>query len=495
MIGKTDKLFDFIQAMTSHERGYFKQSANKDSWYVILFDAICRQKEYDEDELARYMKKMGCMRKISAVKEYLWRELTQAMAPYHLIKTPLGEAMAQMQALHLMQSKGLNKHITKELRTLKKFCIEYELYDTLLQTLQFEFRVGFHQLTLDEQYWKQFHDVVHANMVQMQLSEIQHRLHLYVLKKHGSEPTAKEHQELKVLLNHPVLTDKALVRKIRLRLIRESIFELYAHLMNDYPGIVRHNIEIADLLESKPALIKDGREISLIYTNVILALASAGQRKQLIEVVDEIIEKLRKIPHHNLYSRGREMLVTVIGMLTRNDFTRLNELIANYREHSAHIPVSVKHNLYYAICIALYKSGQTDEALDWINYSNTFYIKHKRVSDNNMSTLMLLHIFIHYEMGNLVYARNKITSFMRNYKSAYKENDKDPVYVTVKQLRTALNSSNPEKIIVKLKDKLENEFDQSSSTIYFSIPLWLESIVKKKPYHHLNHELAIEELG
>lgn len=76
MISKSDKLFDFIQAMTSHERGYFKQSSNKDSYYVILFDAICRQKEYDEADLAKQLKKYGCNRKISAMKDYLWRELT-----------------------------------------------------------------------------------------------------------------------------------------------------------------------------------------------------------------------------------------------------------------------------------------------------------------------------------------------------------------------------------------------------------------------------------
>ena len=115
MIRKTDKLFDFIQSMTAHERGYFKQNTNKNSYYVILFDAICKQREYNERELARVLKKHGCARKISAIKEYLWRELTQAMAPYHLIKTPIGEAIAQMQRLHLMYSKGLSKHIHREL--------------------------------------------------------------------------------------------------------------------------------------------------------------------------------------------------------------------------------------------------------------------------------------------------------------------------------------------------------------------------------------------
>ncbi len=493
MIKKTDKLFDFIQAMTSHERGYFKQSSNKDSYYVILFDAMCKQKDYNEGELVKQLKRAGCNRKISAMKDYLWRELTQAMAPYHLIKTPLGEATAQMQRLQLLQDKGLSNHINKDLHALKKFCLKYELYDTLLQTLQFEFRFGFHQLSLNDNYWQEFHEAVHANMVYMQLSEIQHRLHLYVLKRPNGNLSEKEAEEVNSLINHSVLTDKLLENMIRLQLIREAIYDLYAHLKNNYRGIVKHNMNIVALLEDRPHLIKDGREISLIYTNIVIALANAGQRKELANVVDEIIVKLHNIPHHQQYSLGRELEVKVLRMLTLNNFKPLPELIEAFRDRLYKIPVSIKHHLYYNIALAYVKSGAIDAALDWIDEAISFYRTHKRADDTNPRTLRVLHILIHFELRNYVYVINQVESFMRTYKPVLK--DKDQNYVVLKYLRSAAKSVQPEKEMKKLRDKLYKDFSSTSNSILLDMHLWVDCIAEGKTYANACASIAKQQLN
>jgi len=482
MIRKSDKLFDFIQAMTSHERGYFKQSSNKDSFYVILFDAICKQKVYDEEDLAVQLKKKGCSRKISAMKEYLWRELTQAMAPYHLIKTPIGEAMARMQALHLMQHKGLTRHISRELDALKKFCSRYELYDSMLQAMQFEFRFGFHQLSLNEDYWKQFHEIVHANMLYMQLSEIQHRLHVHVLGKKQQRPGTREFKETEALLSHPVLNDPVLDVKVRLKVIKVAILELRAHLQNDYQAIIQLNMEIAELLESMPHLIKDGREISLIYANIAIALANAGQRQKLAAIIDEIIDKLHNIPHNQLHRMGHELEVKLIRMLALDDYRRLDEITAEFNSHYQVIPVLLKDNLYFNICVCLYKSGRTDDALDRINDALIFYRRHKRTTNINIYTLKLLHIFIHYEKGNLVYARNQTESFIRSYKPEIADREKDLIYVTLKYLNRAFKSPLPDKDMQKLSTRLDADFAQAGKTIYLSIPQWVNSMLhRRKP--------------
>lgn len=490
---KTDKLFDFVKSMTSHERGYFKHSSNKDSFYVILFDAICKQNVYDEAALAEELKKRGCKRKITAMKDYLWHELTQAMAPYHLIKTPLGEAMAKMQALHLMYNKGLTKHIIKELDSIKKFCIKFELYDTWLHALQFEFSFGFQQHTLNDAFWQQFHEAVKANMIYVQLSEIQHRLYVYSLNSTQLVPGSRQYSEVKLLMSHPVLHDSQLDKMTRMVIARESILELYARLINDYSGIIAHNMRIASLLESKPELIKDGREISLIYTNIVVALANAGQRKKLADSIDEIITKLRSIPHNHIYALARQLEVQVLRLLTLNEFKDIDKLIHTFRENFSKIPVSVKHHLYYNFTISLYKSGRTDEALDWIDEAMTFYRKHKLLSDANLNMLRLLHILIHYEKGNTVYVKNQLESFSRTYKPAVK--DKDTVFITLHFMKQALKSANPLSSFEKMKQKLQAVDKNHHHTIFFSVRLWAESRLSKIEYGALSKQIADVELN
>jgi len=493
MIKKSDKLFDFIQSMTSHERGYFKHSSNKDSYYVILFDLICKQKEYNEAALIKELKKKGCKRKFTSMKDYLWRELTQAMAPYHLIKTPLGEAMAKMQALHLMLNKGLTKHIIHELDLLKKFCIKFELYETWLHALQFEFKFGFHQHMLTDQFWTQFHDAVKINMMYMQLSEIQHRLYVHVLRNVRVEINSKIHNEIKLLMTHPVLSQMKDVKMVRMQLTYEAINDLYAQLLSDYTGIIIHNIKIAELLENNPHLIKDGREISMIYTNIALALANAGQRKKLAESIDEIIAKLHKIQYHHIYSLARELEVNVLRILTYNDFDRLDEMIAFYRDHYVRIPVSVKHHLYYNFSIALYKAGRSAEALDWINEAQYFYRKHKLLSDANSNFLRLLQLIIHYELGNTVYVKNQLDTFIRSYTPA--DRDKDQLMLVMKAIRKVLQTGKTTIEFTKLKEKLEKDFSKSTNTIFMSFHLWANAQITGKSIVDLSKEAALAELA
>lgn len=490
MIKRGDKLFDFIKSMTAHERGYFKQSSNKDSYYVILFDAICKQKEYDEEALIAELKKKGCKRKITAMKDYLWHELTQAMAPYHLIKTPMGEAMAKLQALHLMNNKGLTKHIIKELDAIKKFCVKYELFDAWLHALQFEFAFGFHQHLLNDKFWEQFHEAVKANMIYVQLSEIQHRLYVQALRHTHVDKNSRLHNELKLLLTHPVLNEAGLHKMVRMVIARESIFELYARLINDYSGIIKHNMHIAELLESRPHLIKDGREISLIYTNIAIALANAGQRKKLVESIDEIIQKLENIPHNHIYSLAREMEVRVLRMLVHNDYSMLQTILHEFRDSYAKIPVSVKHHLYYNFSISLYKYGLPDEALDMIDEATAFYRKHKLLSDANQNMLRMIHLLIHFEKGNAMYVRNQLESFMRTYKPESK--DTDEIYLCTKHLKRALNSTNPKAEFSKMKAALEKVKKQN--TIFFNFSLWAQSRISGRSFKSICAEAAIEEL-
>lgn len=382
MMKKTDKLFDFIQSMTSHERGYFKQNSNKNSYYVILFDAICKQHEYDEEELVRILKKHGCARKISAIKDYLWQELTQAMAPYHLIKTPVGEALSQMQRLHLMNNKGLSGHIHKELESLKKLCMKYELFDTLIQVMHFEFRFGFYEFSLKDKFWQQFHHTVYSNMIHMNLSEIQHRLYSIKLN-HQEKKLADYHlAEIERLVNHRAMKDEVLHDSVRLQVIKEGILDIYASLINDYEGMLRHNMNIVGLLESKPHLLKDGREISLIYTNMVTSLANAGQRKQLAGVIDFIIERFSTIDDHHSDTIGHLLEIKAIRALVKNDFSQLPMLQSEFKDTTHRIPVSIKHKLYYYLTVAVIKNNQHDDALDWINEALAFYRKHKNSTMN-----------------------------------------------------------------------------------------------------------------
>ncbi|MFN8285218.1 MAG: hypothetical protein U0V74_00595 [Chitinophagales bacterium] len=489
---KTDKLFDFIQAMTAHERGYFKQNSNKNSYYVILFDAICRQHEYNERELGRILKKHGCARKISSIKEYLWRELTQAMAPYHLIKTPIGEAIAQMQRLHLMSSKGLTKHIHRELEALKKFCLRYELFDTLLHALHFEFRFGFHQLSLNDNYWAQFHDAVYSNMIHMQLSEIQHQIYLKVMHQPALNNSAYHRRQIEGLIQHSALSDPIVETSVRLKIIKEGILDLYAHLLKDYEAIVRHNMNVIELLEKKPHLIKDGREISLICANIATALANAGQRNQIVAVIDEVISRFDRIEDYTADTHGHALEVHVLKMLALHNFNDLQGLLDQFHDRSHRIPAGIKQKLYYYFTIALIKQGLTDDALDCINEAFAFYRKHKMLGPVYSDRMKLLHLFLHYQLRNFVYVGNQVESFIRTYKPESKDGDFQ--LVIARHLLMAVKAADGAPTLKKLRAVLLNDYKHTINSIFIDYTLWIDCILTNSDYAVSSQQQAKAEL-
>lgn len=493
MIKKTDKLFDFIQSMTAHERGYFKQNSNKNSYYVILFDAICKQHEYNEQELIRILKKNGCSRKISAIKDYLWQELTQAMAPYHLIRTPVGEALSQMQRLHLMSNKGLSGHIHKELESLKKLCTRYELFDTLIQVMHFEFKFGFNELALEDRFWQEFHDTVYSNMIHMNLSEIQHKLYVIKLKHQDKELSPYHTKEVEQLINHKAMKDKLLNNSVRLRIIKEGILDLYAYLINDYEGMLRHNMNIVSLLESKPHLLKDGRELSFIYTNIVTSLANAGQRQQLAGVIDHIINRFKHIDDHHTDTIGHLLEIKLIRTLVFNDFTELKELQSEFLDTTHKFPVSIKHKLYYYFIAALIKDGQLLTALDWIANALAFYRKHKHVSAFYLDKLKVVHILLHYQLGNIQYVTNQIESFKRTYVPSVKK-EKDVNSQIIKLLSTALRSSDEAAIRAKTEKAIQT-VPHSESDMFIDLYVWLITIIDQKDYTNESAKIAQKELS
>lgn len=492
LIRKSDKLFDFIQSMTSHERGYFKQNSNKNSYYVILFDAMCKQHSYHEAELIATLKKHGCARKISAIKEYLWKELTQAMAPYHLVKTPVGEALAQLQRVYLLSNKGLNPHINKELELLKRLCVKYELFDTQVQVMHFQYSYGYREFDLNEHFWAEFHNAVYSNMIHMNLSKIQHRLHFLKLKNYGKPATLPTLQESEELVSHPAMKDVMLHNSVRLQIIRESILDLHAAMTNNYEAMLNHNINIVALLEDKPHLIKDGREISTIYTNIITALANAGQRRQLAGVIDEIVERFKQIKDHHTDTLGHLLEIKVIRALVKNNFTKLGELQNDFLDKSHKFPVSIKHKLYYYFIAALIEKGSYEEAQDWIANALSFYRKHKHISTYYLDKLKVIHLLMHYQMGNQQYVGNQVESFVRTYKPVSK--DKDINLFVVKYLGQALKVPEPRTVLVRMERNLPDAYDKNNRDLFVDVVLWLKCLLSNKDYAQESQRKIKQEL-
>lgn len=103
-----DRLHLLIQSLEKGEKRYFKMWVDKQKGqnYIQLFDAIEKQKEYDEDEIKNRLKHTGIVENFAVIKNRLYKSLIDCMAFYSLEKSTYGQITYYITQIDYLLNKG-----------------------------------------------------------------------------------------------------------------------------------------------------------------------------------------------------------------------------------------------------------------------------------------------------------------------------------------------------------------------------------------------------
>lgn len=140
------ELFDLIQSLDGGEKGYFKRhsliKSNESKNYLLLFDAIARQKIYDEDKLQEKFKNEPFARQFAVAKSYLHGRILKSLDSFHTSEQE--DIRSRLHYTEIYFKKGLFGQALKEVIKCKSLAASYDLYFFLPEILHWE-------LTLAEQ--------------------------------------------------------------------------------------------------------------------------------------------------------------------------------------------------------------------------------------------------------------------------------------------------------------------------------------------------------
>ena len=103
-------LWQLIQSLSRNEKLYFKRNfipAGGDQLYLRLFDALAAQKKYDEEQLLEKFKPVLSKKNIASQKNYLQKQLCEALVQYERILDPARDLYASIQLIRIYRKKGL----------------------------------------------------------------------------------------------------------------------------------------------------------------------------------------------------------------------------------------------------------------------------------------------------------------------------------------------------------------------------------------------------
>ena len=137
-------LFLLIKSLSKTEKRYFKKFSElhgkEDNNYLLLFDAIAKQKEFNEEELKKLFKGQAFMRQFPVAKNYLFSKILDALEFYHRDASIHSTVRRNIYRAELLQKKGMYDQSLKMLQRARKEATELDLFHAMLEIqTQWEF--------------------------------------------------------------------------------------------------------------------------------------------------------------------------------------------------------------------------------------------------------------------------------------------------------------------------------------------------------------------
>ena len=107
-------LYQLIKSMTKAEKAYFKKFSYKTAKeenpiYFTLFDAIDRQKEYQEKKLLKKFRHHKITQNFSIAKNYLFKLIIKSLRAYNSQKIIEDIVLDDIREIRILLNKGLYK--------------------------------------------------------------------------------------------------------------------------------------------------------------------------------------------------------------------------------------------------------------------------------------------------------------------------------------------------------------------------------------------------
>ena len=140
---KKDNLFQLIKSLSKSEKRFFKIYSERHvigerNNYVRLFDALDRQKKYNEQAILKKFANEKFIRRLAVAKSYLYELILKSMNMYHAqnsIDAQIRELLGNVQFLY---EKSLYSQADKLVNKAKKMVNDYEKWSFLVEIFRWE---------------------------------------------------------------------------------------------------------------------------------------------------------------------------------------------------------------------------------------------------------------------------------------------------------------------------------------------------------------------
>lgn len=504
----SDDLFQLIKSLSKQEKRYFKLHAGRhvigtQNKYVLLFDAIEKQQQYDEAALKAQFQGEAFTRQFHVAKNYLYHLILDSLRNYHESKSG-DKFYSWMRNARLLFDKGLYDQSTKALAKAEKLAQGDENFLQLLEVYRRRHQMMHSQNQLDalevyvnEGIEKEF-EVLEKYRNLLEFQALNDRVFIPYWRT-GAIRNEAEKQALEALFERPLFQSETAAASFYARYFYFNARFSFHYLLGQAEASYAHIRELVQTFEQLPAKQLKGRLIRN-YVSAIINLYSVQQQLRRFDEIPSTLQKLRRIPTD---SKEQEQKLFIRSINLESDFylstgqfqfgvkqiTPALEKLPKYLTKSNR---QQRLGLFYNLAYLHFGARLYDEALEWIN---------QLLNDPEVKTRadiqcfgLLLNLVIHYELGNdqlLEYIGKSTYRFLSHRKRLFKVEStmlklmrRYPKWLTRAQRVQGFST-----LLDELKELQADEFERKAFD-YFNFIAWMESKISPKTF-----EVIVREKG
>ncbi len=501
----SDDLFRLVKSLTSAEKGYFKKYTAKHvigekNDYIILFTALDKMDEWDEDVLKRRLSKSGFLHRISAVKNYLNKLLLESLRAFYSESTTERELLEMLADISFLWRRSLRSQAKKLIIRAKTLAYQYEEWELALKILNWQFvTIEAGALTAParqrlQEITKEKLKILKYISITEQYRDLNDAISILNSREgmSGGEPT----DELTKILAHPLLQSEETALTYNAKLSFYNILVIAENMHgNDITVALKYARRRYQIMQERPDLIVEKpmvyiRGVQLFVQRCILA-GLFDEAERTLSAFEQMILKL----DNKLYEAAR--IEAFVMKTTMEVFYFLNsgkldegvqriavwhKGIIRYRKQ---IGLQLYRPICFNICVILVFACKWEEALVWLNRSIE---EQPDIRRDIVSAAKLLALVIHYELGNSSLLEYTVRSTYRYL--AKRERLGKPEQIVLRFLKKVSDVISRRELTVhfiQLHKQLQGANASNDTTILdlFDFSLWLESKITGKPLTEL----------
>ena len=520
MTPSTD-LHELIHSLTKMEKRYFKlyaarTSGTKQTSVLKVFDAIAKQKEYDEKALLGKFKNESFASNFPAYKNHIYTVVLRAIAHYRESSSPTDSITTQLRQVKILMENNLHKQAHKLNQRIRSKAIEVEDFAAIVESLEIDRKILIARsgeylfdapsdvvisriMTMSQSVLDQWQRVLEMQKIQTILFDA----HLNFITKFATWEEAEKWAE--EMMRHPFLSPSTTHQSYTEFTLFHYIHFVYeTQFRSNFSEVFRHAMIMVKEYENEPKrIIADGLgylracswvvtaaiwiyqdDVALEYTHI---MRNAPEKYHIPLTADVNRFDLQSFALEGTILTGKFM-DKIAGEFIHKALNALEKWQDLKRYHE-------EEQILTACIQLLFEMERYQECITLCNR----YINSKEYAQKHRAVIKIYLALAHFELGNMEILSSISRSAVRQIKETSPLRELERLFFLCMQRISTSDSKQTiqkhiQSFLLQFTEHNSNQPSQQQIDVYTSVHyIWANAHLKGIPYKEeglIQHEAA-----